>query len=168
MTPLDDDDRKKGRSAMEKSLTRQERVIRRHKAGRRPKSFGFAKPSPLQAINQLFNEIDKAHSIMHEEGVDANTLSWQLHYYANRSVQLPVTPSKGFRTSTQHAVELLNFFDGIREPIFLQIQWSLSQATRGEKDQLDTDPDWSTYFNSYPLNTQLIRAALEAERGNKT
>jgi hypothetical protein len=157
---------------VEKSLTPQQRVFRRMRAGR-PKNLGTDKPTPLQVANHLFSEIEKTQEVMADEGLERSELSWTLFYYA----QIPSEkkhrihewyPPKGMKTSTKDAIEFLKFFEGIEKPLFLRIDWSIG-AAQWEDENFDEErsADWETRFNAYPLNTAAIAAALEEENKDK-
>jgi hypothetical protein len=171
LTPYASKDAKKklqsGIKKMEKSLSPESRVFRRMRGGR-PHNLGFDKPTPLQVVNRLFNEIERAQKVMREEGVDPKNLSWGIYYYTPATESSAATihykhPSRNMKTTTRDAIELLSFFEPFENPIFLGIRWSTAVVVWGEGEDLDT-PDWETRFNSYRWNTAAISAALEEEK----
>ncbi|HMF65311.1 MAG TPA: hypothetical protein VK608_14570 [Edaphobacter sp.] len=175
MTPYISSDESKERlqrsmKRVEKSLTPEQRVFRKMRAGR-PKNLGADKPSPLQVAAQLFSEIEKTHEAMKEAKLELRELSWHLFYYAqspseNRPRVHWWYPPPRMKTSTKDAIEFLKNFEDIENPLFLRVRWSLGKAQLvAEDEDFDSDKsaDWETRFNAYPLNSAAIAAALEEE-----
>jgi hypothetical protein len=176
MTPYRSDEAleslRESKKRVEKSLTPRARAFRRLKGGR-PKNLGFDKPTSLQVVCTLFSEIKKIHQVMKEEGLDPKDLNWVIFYYLPtlQKVVVPEHPSsRRIETTTRGAIELLEFFDTLTDPLFLKITWSMDPARWTDKEGEGMDeyvPDWETLLNAYPLDSNKITAALEEEKLQK-
>jgi len=168
---------RESRKKTESALTPKARIYRRLKGGR-PKKLGFDKPTPLHVVNTLFNEIERGHQVMDDEGANNRDLRWEVLYFTEGDGKPQVTgwSTSGLpKTTTEEAIKILKHFAEIREDfVILRIKWWLdtSRLIAEGEDENEIQPDdllpfWETKFNAYPLNSAAIAAALEEEAKTK-
>lgn len=172
---------------MEKSLSPEQRVFRRVRAGRRPKNLGFGNPTSLEVVYRLFQEIEKIRSVVKGEGLSDDPaipgsvrLNWKIRYYVLNEKGRPSfgyvnRPRVSYTLTTGLAIELLKELDRIerQDPLFLAIEWDFMQAVWLEADEDEnSDPpgwgtDWETKFNAYPEKLSEITEVLAAQKTAK-
>jgi hypothetical protein len=157
MSALSMEDRREGKKTMEERLSAADRVRRRLKAGR-PRTIQQAELSPLQAINRLVSEADKARGVMREEGLEAEDIALGLVFYTpeargyENDVRCRWLPPPGKTHTFFAAIEKI----GNNTPtLFMGIVWRLEDRDTGK------GASWVTPFKGGPEAEAMLRIARD-------
>jgi hypothetical protein len=159
MTPLDQDARREGRKAMEKSLTAAARMRRRFKAGRPAKIRNDAL-TPLQAINRLVNEADKARGLMRDEGLEPDDVRCALIFCTPEVPGLEEVVRYRWLPAPGETRNIFSAFDDLDrdDALFLGILWyQQDREAEGE----DRHTVWVTQFMGGSKAEQMLYAARD-------
>lgn len=160
MVALDTNARRKGREAMEKTLTKAAQVRRVLKGGR-PRRIRNEALSLPEAALRIVQEANKARALMKEQGLDSNDISCAMVYCTPEVPDSPAWQYKGLpRPEKQN--EFFGWFAdlGQREAVlFLGILWQLI-----DRDANPQGVQVSFWLDPFLTGTEIDKRLLAAKQ----